>query len=126
LRITTLIENKAGSTDTHLVSEWGLSLHITFNGHNILFDTGTSGLFAQNAERLSVNIASVGTAILPHHHFDHGGDLRRFLELNSKARVHLGKSPDGDCLIKLLWFVKKYIGLDNASLETHADRSICR
>jgi len=122
MRITTLIENKAGSTDKNLVSEWGLSLHITFNGHDILFDTGASGLFAKNAERLSVNVASVEAAVLSHHHFDHGGGLKRFLELNSKAKVYLGERPDGDCMIRLLWFMKKYIGLDNAVLKAYSNR----
>ncbi|MFH0799377.1 MAG: MBL fold metallo-hydrolase [Pseudomonadota bacterium] len=122
MRITTLIENKAGSTDKHLASEWGLSLHITFNGHEILFDTGASGLFAKNAERLSVNVASVEAMVLSHHHFDHGGGLRRFLELNSKAKVYLGERPDGDCTGRLLWFMKKYIGLDNDLFKTYSDR----
>jgi 7,8-dihydropterin-6-yl-methyl-4-(beta-D-ribofuranosyl)aminobenzene 5'-phosphate synthase len=82
VRITTLIENMAGSKDAHLVSEGGLSMHITFNGHEMLFDTGASGPFAKNAERLSVKVASVKAAVLSRHHFDHGGGLRSFLELN--------------------------------------------
>jgi glyoxylase-like metal-dependent hydrolase (beta-lactamase superfamily II) len=77
MRITTLIENKADGKDEYLASEWGLSLHITFNGHDILFDTRASGLFAKNAERLSVNVASVEAAVLSHHHFDHGGQHTR-------------------------------------------------
>lgn len=122
MRITTLIENRPSKTDPRLVSEWGLSLHIAFGGHDILFDTGTSGSFAKNAEHLSVNVASVNTVVLSHHHFDHGGGLRRFLELNSSAKVHLGESPNGDCFGKIFGFVKKYVGLDKTLMTDYPDR----
>jgi 7,8-dihydropterin-6-yl-methyl-4-(beta-D-ribofuranosyl)aminobenzene 5'-phosphate synthase len=68
MRVTTLIENRPGKTDSHLVGEWGLSLHITFNGQNILFDTGASGAFAENAGTLSIDLASIEAAVLSHHH----------------------------------------------------------
>lgn len=122
MRVTTLIENRPNKSDPNLVAEWGLSLHIAFKDHDILFDTGTSGSFAKNAEYLSVNVASVETAVLSHHHFDHGGGLRRFLELNSSARVHLGETPKGDCFAKIFGFVKKYVGLDKALMTDYADR----
>ncbi|MCJ7685036.1 MAG: MBL fold metallo-hydrolase [Desulfobacteraceae bacterium] len=122
MRITTLIENRASTTEPNLVSEWGLSLHIAFNDHSILFDTGTSGSFADNAERLSVNVDSVEAAVLSHHHFDHGGGLRRFLELNSKAKVYLAEVPNGECYIKILGLLKKYIGLDKSIMTKYRDR----
>src|SRR5271157_4059961 len=122
MRITTLVENRPSKSNPRLVAEWGLSLHVAFNGHDILFDTGTSGSFADNAKHLSVNIAAVDTAVLSHHHFDHGGGLKRFLDLNSSAKVHLGETPKGDCYIKIFRFVKKYIGLDKALMSNYPDR----
>ena len=113
MRVTTLIENRPNNADPRLVAEWGLSLHVTFKNHRILFDTGSSGSFAGNAEHLSVDIASVDTAVLSHHHYDHGGGLRRFFELNSAAKVFLGKKPAGECVAKLL-FRKRYVGLDRS------------
>lgn len=122
MKITTLIENRPSKTDPRLVAEWGLSLHIAFNGQDILFDTGTSGSFAKNAELLSIDMASVNTAILSHHHFDHGGGLGRFFELNSSAKVYLGAMPDGDCFSKFLGFTKKYVGLDKTLMTDYANR----
>ena len=46
MKITTLIENNSCTTDSNLTGEWGLSLHIEFADHSILFDTGSSGAFA--------------------------------------------------------------------------------
>src|SRR5512139_3374325 len=103
MKVTTLIENRSSTANPNLVAEWGLSLHINFNDHNILFDTGATCAFTKNAEQLSVNLASVDTAVLSHHHYDHGGGLRRFFDANTKAKVHLGTSPGGECITRVLF-----------------------
>ncbi len=122
MRITTLIENRPSKSDSRLAAEWGLSLHITFNGHNILFDTGSSGAFAKNAENLSVKVASIDTAVLSHRHFDHGGGLRCFFNANANAKVYLGEAPSGDCYFRLFPFVRKYIGLEKALMKDYPER----
>jgi metal-dependent hydrolase (beta-lactamase superfamily II) len=115
MKVTTLIENRQSKTDRRLAAEWGLSLHIGFNGHNILFDTGASGAFAKNAEHLSVSIASVDIAVLSHHHYDHGGGIKQFFELNSRAKVYMGHIPNGDCFVKIFRVVKNMV--DTVSQE---------
>ncbi len=122
MKVTTLIENSPSPEDPRLAFEWGLSLHIAVNGRSLLFDTGASGSFAKNAEHLSVGLASVDAAVLSHHHYDHGGGLRRFFEINSSAAVHLGEAPEGECAAKLFGFVRKYAGLDRTLLADHAGR----
>jgi 7,8-dihydropterin-6-yl-methyl-4-(beta-D-ribofuranosyl)aminobenzene 5'-phosphate synthase len=122
MRVTALIENRPDKNNPDLKNEWGLSLHIAFNGHNILFDTGSSGSFAENAEKLSVDVTSIDTAILSHHHFDHGGGLKRFFELNKKANVYIGEAPEGECFCKVFGFMKKNIDLDHAVIKTNSGR----
>jgi 7,8-dihydropterin-6-yl-methyl-4-(beta-D-ribofuranosyl)aminobenzene 5'-phosphate synthase len=122
VRITTLVENRPSPDDPRLVAEWGLSLCVELNGRRILVDVGASDAFARNATHLSIDIASVDAVILSHHHSDHGGGLRRFLELNDHAPVYLGVAPAGDPTLKLLGPLRKYIGLDKALLATHAHR----
>ena len=78
MKITTLIENRESRAEPGLSSEWGLSLCIEFNEHSILFDTGASGAFVENAKHLSIKVDSIDVAVLSHHHFDHGGGLNRF------------------------------------------------
>jgi 7,8-dihydropterin-6-yl-methyl-4-(beta-D-ribofuranosyl)aminobenzene 5'-phosphate synthase len=122
VRITTLIDNRPSPDDPRLQAEWGLSLCVAANGHNILVDMGASDAFARNAERLSIDIAAMNAAILSHHHYDHGGGLRRFLELNDHADIFLGATPDGDPTARIFGFVRKYIGLDKALMARHAHR----
>lgn len=87
--ITALTENTALCAP--FGAEHGLSLYIETNRRRILFDTGQSDLFAQNASLLGVNLAEVDLAVLSHGHYDHGGGLKRFLTLNDMAPVYLSR-----------------------------------
>jgi 7,8-dihydropterin-6-yl-methyl-4-(beta-D-ribofuranosyl)aminobenzene 5'-phosphate synthase len=122
VQITTLIDNRPSHDDPELTAEWGLSLCVELNGRHLLVDMGASDAFARNAERLSIDIASIDAAIVSHHHSDHGGGLSRFLELNDHADIYLGADPEGEPTVRLYGFVSKYVGLDKALIARHAHR----
>lgn len=111
MKITALTEN---TSKTGLPYEHGLSLYIETENHKILFDTGQTELFAQNAETLGIELSKVDTAVLSHGHYDHGGGLKRFLELNKTAPVYMSKyafEPHFNG-------TEKYIGLDLSLLDS--------
>lgn len=109
MKITSLVEN---SSAAGLPAEHGLSLHISLeDGRQILFDMGQSSLFAENAERLGIQIADIDAAVISHGHYDHGGGLGRFLELNDKAFVYVN-SHAFEPHYSLRDDGLKYIGLD--------------
>ncbi len=109
MRITSLVEN---TSIDGIPAEHGLSLHIELKeGRKILFDMGQSSLFAENAERLGIQIADIDAAVISHGHYDHGGGLRRFLELNGKAKVYVN-SHAFEPHYSLRADGLKYIGLD--------------
>jgi 7,8-dihydropterin-6-yl-methyl-4-(beta-D-ribofuranosyl)aminobenzene 5'-phosphate synthase len=118
MKVSVLMENRPSPSDGRLAFEWGLSLHVALEGRAILFDTGASGRFVDNAEHLSVDLASADVAVLSHHHSDHGGGLRRFFAVNPNAKVYLGKRSDGECWVKVFGVVKRYAGLDRALLAS--------
>lgn len=85
MRIVTLIENYVFQQG--LIAEHGLSIYIETENSKILFDTGQSGLFLQNAQKLGIDIENIDSLVLSHGHYDHTGGLYLFLERNSKAKV---------------------------------------
>lgn len=87
MRITSLIENTSSSS---LPTEHGLSLHVRLDdGRCILFDMGQTSLLLDNAHTLGISLEQVDMAVLSHGHYDHGGGLKAFLEVNNHAQVYL-------------------------------------
>lgn len=106
MKIVTLVENTAVSEQ--FLPEHGLSLYLETDGCKILFDMGQSDVFAANAEILGIDLSQVDFAVLSHGHYDHGGGLRAFLQINSKAPVYIHKTAFGAHYNG----TEKYIGLD--------------
>ena len=86
MKIVTLVENCVYGRK--LKAEHGLSLYIETPSAKILFDTGQSDLFLQNARFLHVDLKEVDMLILSHGHSDHSGGLHAFLAYNEKAKVY--------------------------------------
>jgi len=122
MRITTLVENNPLEGREDLTAEFGLSLHVDTGTHRVLFDTGTSGVFASNAEALGVDISAVDAAVLSHHHFDHGGGLGRFLQINDGAKVYLRGGEVAPRWFKALGVIKRPIGIDTTLFERYPER----
>ena len=85
MRISVLVENTAASDK--LVAEHGLSLLLETQSARILFDAGASSVFAENAVAMGIDLSTVDFAVLSHGHYDHGGGMPRFLELNNHAPI---------------------------------------
>ena len=106
MKIYTLMENT--TCNETLVCEHGLSLYIEAAGKRILFDAGQTGAFADNAEKMGIDLSQVDICILSHGHYDHGGGLKRFLEVNDHAPIYVSRHAFGDYYNG----EEKYIGLD--------------
>lgn len=86
-------------------AEHGLSILAQCRGKTILFDTGKTGLFAENAAKLRLSLEEVDAAVLSHGHYDHAGGLPVFLAHNHHAPVwmqetalepHFSHRPSGE------------------------------
>ena len=93
LTITTLIENNPSPADEALICEHGLSLYIELPDTTILFDTGQTGEFIQNASNLNKDLSSVDYMLISHGNFDHSGGVRKLLEsgvLRNQTQMRVG------------------------------------
>ena len=106
MKITSLVENTKSREE--LGAEHGLSLYIETGEKRLLFDMGQTDMFEQNAKLLGLDLSKVDLAILSHGHYDHGGGLKRFLEINKTAPVYLSSYAFGEHFHGTF----KYIGLN--------------
>lgn len=94
MKVTVLMENTA-LEGCGLTPEHGLSLYIEHRGRKLLLDAGSSGKFADNARALGIDLSAVEAAALSHGHYDHADGLRRFFQVNSRAKVYIRPGADG-------------------------------
>ncbi len=116
--VTILVDNNR-SLD-HLHAEHGFSAWIETGGKSILFDTGQSDLFLENAKNLEMDIERADMLILSHGHYDHTGGISSFLRRNRTCEVYChpevfiprySRKPDGS---------SKHIGIsEETALALH-------
>ena len=87
MKIVFLSENKTEMGNCR--AEFGLSMYIETHDMKLLFDTGASNLFEDNARVLGVDLRDVDACIISHGHFDHTNGAPRFCEINSKAKFYI-------------------------------------
>ena len=113
MKCTVLIENSGGSRQG-LVCEHGLSVLIETGDRQLLFDTGSSGHFLDNAAVLGFQLEkTLSMVVLSHNHYDHTDGLPRLAESSLQSlEVHVG--PD--------FFRKKYALEDDGTLKYSGSR----
>lgn len=111
MKITVLMENTAAREE--LSAAHGLSLYIETPKHRILMDMGPNDDYLENAEKLGIDLTQVDLAILSHGHYDHGGGLKAFCQLNDHAKIYVRENAFGD-----YWSLADgnphYIGIDQS------------
>lgn len=120
MKFQVLVDN-IPSEDGTLEGEWGLSVFIEYNGYRLLLDSGTTGMFAENARRMKIRLEDVDAAVLSHAHDDHAGGMETFFQRNRSAKFYLRGCSQENC-----YMIKEgelaYIGIPTGWMQTYADR----
>ncbi len=120
MKATVLIDNISHG---ELKKQWGLSFLIEHENKKILLDTGSSGLFLENAEKLGIDITDVDFGVLSHAHYDHSDGMGPFFMKNPTAKFYLSQGCKENCYGKR-WIFSKYIGIKRGLMEKYRDRII--
>ena len=105
-----------------IISEWGLSFYIEYDGHKILLDTGASGNFVENAKKFGLNLEEIECGVLSHAHYDHADGMPAFFGENKSAKFYLRKGTEENCYSKKNFFMYKYNGIQPGILKNYANR----
>ena len=120
MKVTVLADNIDGA---NLKGEWGLSHLIEYGNKTVLLDAGLSGLFAENADKLGIDLETVDFAVLSHAHDDHANGFDTFFEVNSHAPLYIAEGCREYCY-DLVDGRYNYAGIPRGILKRHADRMI--
>ena len=108
MKVTIVVDNieHAG-----IPGEWGFCAYIEQNGKKLLLDTGASNLFAENAEKLNIDLKDIDFAVLSHAHYDHANGMEKFFIIDRKATFYLQEGCG-----------EKYIGIPKGITKKYQDR----
>ena len=124
MKIVVLVDNTSDPHNKNLCTEHGLSIYFEFDNCKWLFDTGASGYFYSNAQKLDINIPDVDYLILSHGHADHTGGLSTFIDVNKKAKIFLSDNIKDKKFISYSKGTKRSISTDYSVIENNIQRFI--
>lgn len=118
--LTFLVEDQPSDG---LKNEHGLSIFIKTGESFFVFDTGQSGAFAINAEKLGIGLDKADFAVVSHAHYDHGGGLPAFFRDNGAAPVYIHEKSALDVYFSTSrGGTPRYIGIDQRVFAEHKER----
>jgi len=85
LKLTVLVDNNTlTQIDADFRGEPGLSFYIECDNKKILFDTGYSDLFIENAHKMNITLQDIDYIVLSHGHLDHTWGLISLIQMYTR------------------------------------------
>jgi 7,8-dihydropterin-6-yl-methyl-4-(beta-D-ribofuranosyl)aminobenzene 5'-phosphate synthase len=85
LKLTVLVDNNTlTQIDADFRGEPGLSFYIECDHKKILFDTGYSDLFIENAHKINITLQDIDYIVLSHGHLDHTWGLISLIQMYTR------------------------------------------
>ena len=86
MKLTVLTDNNT-CIDHYLKGEPGLSFLIETEGRKILFDTGYSDVFIENAQKMGIGLLDLDYIVLSHGHLDHTWGLVHLVKYFTESAI---------------------------------------
>ena len=86
MQLSVLVDNNT-IIDRYFLAEPGLSFLIQDDETTVLFDTGYSGIFLTNAQKMGLDLAFLDYLVFSHSHLDHTWGLDTLLKYYTELRI---------------------------------------
>lgn len=96
MKIHILTDNRTSKRG--FLAEHGLSVYIEHKQTHILFDTGQSNVYCNNAVNMNIDLRKTDFIVLSHGHYDHGGGLVYFPDIKKNFKIYAHED----------YFIKRY------------------
>jgi len=93
MKLTVLVDNNT-LIDKYFLGEPAVSYYIEDEDEKILFDTGYSDVFINNADKMQINLADITKIVFSHGHNDHTGGFHYLNDQYDLSHVKLYAHPD--------------------------------
>ena len=87
-----VLEDNNTFIDMYYLGEPAVSYYIEDGENTILFDTGYSNVFLENAKKMDINLNRISKLVISHGHNDHTGGLKYFFK--EKRNIELIAHPE--------------------------------
>lgn len=91
IKISVLVDNNT-LIDSYFCGEPAVCYHIEADGKKILFDTGYSDVFINNANILNIDLAQITDLVLSHGHNDHTWGINHLIQYLDRRNVESQQS----------------------------------
>lgn len=86
MKLSVLVDNNT-FIDRYFYGEPGLSFYIEDGNNKILFDTGYSNIFIENARKMGIDLQDLDYLVISHGHLDHTWGIVPLIRLYTEARL---------------------------------------
>ena len=86
MKLTVLVDNNT-IIDRYFLAEPGLSFLIQDDEATVLFDTGYSGIFLNNAQKMGLDLAFLDYLVFSHGHLDHTWGLDALIKYYTELKI---------------------------------------
>ena len=124
MKLTVLVDNNT-FIDEYYLGEPAVSYYIEDENTKILFDTGYSNIFIENAKKMNIDLNEINKIIISHGHNDHTGGLKYLSENIMNKNIEIIAHPQ---CFNQKYFEDEYIGtpVKKEKLENNFELNLCK